>query len=436
MVVVDSASAVHSLAPKKLPLGPTGWNHLSVEMMHQIARFCQLQDVARFHLLCRAWCEGLEQSAFFYPEICQTHWASPLCDLSLAAYRGSWRMLFLSSVAATAPISELLDQGITALTSLKEREEGVEEGREEEGEEVEGEVKVLSQTKSVRGLFEAFMKATFDLGRKLELGKVSPHSRAFQAYLEATGRILRTSALMRACLFDFIRHTEELSMHYDVWNGGFVEWPSVPWRRSAIDFVSDFYVAKSVLSPSRSLPPSLPPSTTSSSTRDKQQQQQQQQQQQEGEGGEGKEKEEQQQQEEERQSARLFAPGLVKALDITIGSTIEEALELFVPPVPGIPAGHWWWWGSIQITGQQQQQQLSAAMGESNILKGRHYMQLFILALLFMFAIFTRKSIWIYYTVLIIFAAVLFIVDILFQDFQFVFDPDPNNWRRKTDPQY
>jgi hypothetical protein len=36
-------------------------------------------------------------------------------------------------------------------------------------------------------------------------------------------------------------------------------------------------------------------------------------------------------------------------------------------------------------------------MGESSILKGRHYMQLFILALLFMFAIFTRKSIWIYY---------------------------------------
>ena len=36
-------------------------------------------------------------------------------------------------------------------------------------------------------------------------------------------------------------------------------------------------------------------------------------------------------------------------------------------------------------------------MGENSILKGRHYMQLFILALLFMFAIFTRKSIWIYY---------------------------------------
>jgi len=35
----------------------------------QIASFCQLQDVARFHLLCRAWCEGLEQSAFFYPEV-------------------------------------------------------------------------------------------------------------------------------------------------------------------------------------------------------------------------------------------------------------------------------------------------------------------------------------------------------------------------------
>lgn len=29
-------------------------------------------------------------------------------------------------------------------------------------------------------------------------------------------------------------------------------------------------------------------------------------------------------------------------------------------------------------------------------------------------------------TVFIIFAGVLFLVDILFQDFQFVFDPDPN----------
>jgi len=75
-------------------------------------------------------------------------------------------MLFLSSVAATAPISELLDQGITALTSLKEREEGVEEGREEEGEEVEGEVKVLSQTKSVRGLFEVGREGGRDEWRK------------------------------------------------------------------------------------------------------------------------------------------------------------------------------------------------------------------------------------------------------------------------------
>jgi len=35
----------------------------------KVARLCPLQDVARFHLLCRAWYEGLEQSASFYPEV-------------------------------------------------------------------------------------------------------------------------------------------------------------------------------------------------------------------------------------------------------------------------------------------------------------------------------------------------------------------------------
>ena len=85
-----------------------------------------------------------------------------MCDPSLAPYGGSWRALFLSLVAATRPISELLDQGITALTTLKGRVEGGreegtedEEGEEEEGkEEVVEEVKVLPQTKWVRALFE------------------------------------------------------------------------------------------------------------------------------------------------------------------------------------------------------------------------------------------------------------------------------------------
>ena len=64
-------------------------------------------------------------------------------------------------MAATPPISELLTQGITALTTLKARVEGGREGgeeREKEGKEeeeaVEKEVKILSQTKWVRGLFE------------------------------------------------------------------------------------------------------------------------------------------------------------------------------------------------------------------------------------------------------------------------------------------
>lgn len=36
-------------------------------------------------------------------------------------------------------------------------------------------------------------------------------------------------------------------------------------------------------------------------------------------------------------------------------------------------------------------------MAEPGTLKGRHYAQLFLILLLFMFAVFTRHSIWIYY---------------------------------------
>jgi len=36
-----------------------------------------------------------------------------------------------------------------------------------------------------------------------------------------------------------------------------------------------------------------------------------------------------------------FTHGIVKALDVTIGSTLEEAMELFVRPLPGVPPSHW-----------------------------------------------------------------------------------------------
>ena len=188
-------------------------------------------------------------------------------------------------------------------------------------------------------------------------------------------------------------------MTYDVWNGGFVDWPSVPWRRyvhpptylptphqpthpptknrSAIDFITELYGTRTSSSSSISRPaspnepspppppplPSSPSSTRSSSAASYKQQ--------------------------HKNQPKLFAPGVVKActslpihppqpnrpmhhsssfqppvsrlsthppthlfpytVDITIGSTIEEALELFVVPVPGIPSTHWWWWGSCQV---------------------------------------------------------------------------------------
>ena len=169
-------------------------------------------------------------------------------------------------MAATRPISEILDGGIVALSTLdervKEEEERWEEevigggektkkkeavaalpappaGGGEEEEEEERKKKLTPATKWVRTLFEAFMKATFDLGRyvfvwvggwvvdglsrpcfffvtpafllllthpttqthpqtnsKLHLKKIPAHSKALEAYLQATGQLLADSAFL------------------------------------------------------------------------------------------------------------------------------------------------------------------------------------------------------------------------------------------------
>jgi hypothetical protein len=42
-----------------------------------------------------------------------------------------------------------------------------------------------------------------------------------------TGRILERLPLLQGCLDAFVARTDALAMHYDVWNGGFVEFTNV-----------------------------------------------------------------------------------------------------------------------------------------------------------------------------------------------------------------
>ena len=71
--------------------------------------------------------------------------------------------------------------------------------------------------------------------------------------------------------------------------------------------------------------------------------------------------------------------------------------------------------------------------------KGRWYYYLFLAVFFSMCAILTKNSevagLWIAYVTIAFLFATSFLVDWLFSEEQFVYDPDPNSWRRKTDPQ-
>ncbi|KAJ1457128.1 hypothetical protein M885DRAFT_516318 [Pelagophyceae sp. CCMP2097] len=62
----------------------------------------------------------------------------------------------------------------------------------------------------------------------------------------------------------------------------------------------------------------------------------------------------------------------------------------------------------------------------------RHYFYWFFI-ILFSFFAFASRVLWIQWTTAVIFLSVMLLVDVLFTDASaFVYDPDPENWRRRT----
>ena len=72
--------------------------------------------------------------------------------------------------------------------------------------------------------------------------------------------------------------------------------------------------------------------------------------------------------------------------------------------------------------------------------KTRWYYYLFFVLIFCVASIMTKNSevigLWICYLTMAFIVFSGFLADYLFSDEQFVFDPDPNSWRRKTDPQF
>ena len=75
----------------------------------------------------------------------------------------------------------------------------------------------------------------------------------------------------------------------------------------------------------------------------------------------------------------------------------------------------------------------------SYTMKFRHRLELFLLALLALFAFAsyhegTGSTLWLQWTTLAVFVTYIFVFDYYFtDDSKFVFDPDADNWRRRTE---
>lgn len=66
----------------------------------------------------------------------------------------------------------------------------------------------------------------------------------------------------------------------------------------------------------------------------------------------------------------------------------------------------------------------------------RHGLTVFLM-LLFALCAFASPTLWIQWTVVVIFLGLMLLVDLMFlDDSAFVFDPDPANWRRRTERSY
>ncbi|CAM9290073.1 unnamed protein product, partial [Heterosigma akashiwo] len=88
--------------------------------------------------------------------------------------------------------------------------------------------------------------------------------------------------------------------------GGFIEWPQIPWRRSALEFLFQFYS--------------------------------------DDEGkAQGQAKEESDLEYKQLIFSREGLQAELTALDEAIRSVGDEAMDLFAKPTPGTPRSHWWW---------------------------------------------------------------------------------------------
>ena len=137
----------------------------------------------------------------------------------------------------------------------------------------------------------AFHAASDMLRQVLEVGTKLAHKDRHQRDSRAvTGVGIALRRALRASSADFgaLLHQRMLVFltEYDVWHGGFIHWHEVPWRRSAVAFLGEFFAATGAFG---------------------------------------------------------ISEAMLKDIDENIMDVMTEAMELQARAPIGVPGTHWWW---------------------------------------------------------------------------------------------
>eukprot|EP00241_Pyramimonas_parkeae_P010980 CAMPEP_0114263786 /NCGR_PEP_ID=MMETSP0058-20121206/22761_1 /TAXON_ID=36894 /ORGANISM="Pyramimonas parkeae, CCMP726" /LENGTH=252 /DNA_ID=CAMNT_0001380221 /DNA_START=275 /DNA_END=1030 /DNA_ORIENTATION=- len=183
-------------------------------------------ELARFSTLSRRLHQRAQDNSL-WETVCKARWPLSPCNLH-QCYNQDWKEVFRCRAAMPVVFPTLLDRIHQCCVRKEET--------------------MRASTFEQDDVFDKMMHAIFSVG----LCCCTAENRSLTATVEYEALcrelecwVSQTQPQVSECLRRFVSRTRAFLDEYDFWVGGFVHWPDVPWRRSALEFFLDMVFVKS-----------------------------------------------------------------------------------------------------------------------------------------------------------------------------------------------